>query len=328
MSASLPPVLPRLRAPDLATYPEPVQIPAVRPSLVRPLLLANLIGEVAIVVTGGVVRLTGSGLGCPTWPECVPGSFTPAPHQEQGFHKVIEFGNRSLTGVVGLLALLALYAVWTHLPQRRTLRVVAVGIVVGVVVQAVVGGIAVRSTLNPATVAFHFLLSMVMVALATTLLRGAEGRSPETSGEAPGPRALLVPPLVARLGWVTAAVSAVVLVLGTVVTGSGPHSGDATEPARTGFDPQMVSWLHADVVMLLVGLVVAMFVAVHLTSDSARAKATWRTVLLVTLAQGVIGYVQYFTQLPEVLVALHMLGATLLVVTMTTGLLNLRRNPI
>jgi len=298
-----------------------VQIPAVRPSLVRPILVANLVGEVAIVLTGGVVRLTGSGLGCPTWPECVPGSFTPVPEQAQGFHKLIEFGNRSLTGVVGVLALLALYAVWTHLPRRRPLHVVSLGIVAGVVVQAVVGGLAVRSTLNPVTVAFHFLLSMVMVALATMLLRGAED-------DVPAPRELLVPVLVARLGWVTAAVAAVVLVLGTVVTGSGPHSGDAAQPARTGFDPQTVSWLHADVVMLFLGLVVAMLLAVRLTSDSARARATWRTVLLVTLTQGLVGYLQYFTRLPEVLVAVHMLGATLLVVTLTTGLLNLRRNPL
>jgi len=313
---------------NLSAYPEPVQLPAVRPSLVRPVLLANLIGEVVIVITGGVVRLTGSGLGCPTWPECVPGSFTPVPHQEQGFHKLIEFGNRTLTGVVGLLALLALWAVWTHLPRRRPLHLIALGLVLGVAVQAIVGGLAVRSTLNPVTVAFHFLLSMVLIALATMLVRGAEDRAPGAAGQAAEPRSLLVPALVARLGWVTAAVAAVVLVLGTVVTGSGPHSGDAEEPARTGFDPQVVSWLHADVVMLFVGLVVAMVIAVHLTSESALAKATWRSVLLVTLAQGVVGYVQYFTKLPEVLVALHMLGATLLVVTLTTGLLNLRRNPI
>lgn len=308
-----------------------MQIPAVRPtlpiarlarpSLVRPILLANLVGEVLIVVTGGVVRLTGSGLGCPTWPECVPGSFTPVPHQEQGFHKLVEFGNRTLTGVVGLLALAALWAVWTHLRHRRRLQWIALSLVVGVLVQAVVGGITVRTGLNPFTVAFHFLLSMVMVTLATTLLRGAE----DVEG---GPRTLLVPPLVARLAGVAAAVGAVVLTLGTVVTGSGPHSGDAVQPARTGFDPRSVAWLHADVVMLFLGLVVAVLVAVALTSSSARATATWRTVLVVTLAQGVLGYVQYLTALPAALVAVHMLGACVLVVTMTTGLLNLWRNPV
>ena len=287
----------------------------------RPVLLANLVAEVAIVVTGGVVRLTGSGLGCPTWPECVPGSFTPVPQQAEGFHKLIEFGNRTLTGVVGILALLSLWAVFTHLRRRRPLHLVALGIVVGVLVQAVVGGITVRTGLNPFTVAFHFLLSMLMIVLATMLLRGAEEQEP-------GPRELLVPPLVARLGWATSVAAFVVLVLGTIVTGSGPHSGDALQPARTGFDPRFVSWLHADTVMLFSGLVIAVLVAVTLTSESSRAKATWRTVLIVTLAQGLVGYVQYFTKLPEALVAVHMFGATLLVVTMTTGMLNLRRNPL
>ena len=305
-----------------------MHLPAVRPSLVRPILVANLVGEVVIVITGGIVRLTGSGLGCPTWPECVPGSFTPVPHQEEGIHKLIEFGNRTLTGVVGLLALACVWVVFTRMRRRRPLLLVAVGLVVGVVVQAVVGGIAVRMTLSPVVVAFHFLLSMVMIALSTMLLRGAEdGWSADGTADL-GPRDLLAPRLVSLLAWVTAAVAAVVLVLGTIVTGSGPHSGDAEQPARTGFDPRTVAWLHADVVMLFVGLVVAVLVAVWLTSSSDRAKATWRGVLVVTLLQGVIGYVQYFTGLPEVLVGLHMLGASLLVVTMTLGVMNLRRNPL
>jgi cytochrome c oxidase assembly protein subunit 15 len=305
-----------------------VRLPAVRPSLVRPILIANLVGEVLIVVTGGIVRLTGSGLGCPTWPECVPGSFTPVPHQEEGVHKLIEFGNRTLTGLVGLLALACVWVVFTRMRRRRPLLLVAVGLVVGVLLQAVVGGIAVRMTLSPVVVAFHFLLSMVMVTLSTMLLRGAEdGWSVDGTADL-GPRELLVPRLVSVLAWVTAAVGAVVLVLGTIVTGSGPHSGDAEQPARTGFDPRTVAWLHADVVMLFVGLVVAMLVAVWLTTSSDRAKATWRGVLVVTLLQGVIGYVQYFTGLPEVLVGLHMLGASLLVVTMTLGVMNLRRNPL
>lgn len=305
-----------------------MRLPAVRPSLVRPILVANLVGEVVIVITGGVVRLTGSGLGCPTWPECVPGSFTPVPYQEEGIHKLIEFGNRTLTGVVGLLALACVWAVFTRMRRRRPLLLAAVGLVVGVLLQAVVGGIAVRMTLSPVVVAFHFLLSMVMVALSTMLLRGSEdGWSPDGATDL-APRELLVPRLVATLAWATALVGAVVLVLGTVVTGSGPHSGDAEQPARTGFDPRSVAWLHADVVMLFVGLVVAVLVAVWLTSSSDRAKATWRGVLVVTLLQGAIGYAQYFTGLPEVLVGLHMLGACLLVVTVTLGVMNLRANPL
>ena len=124
----------------------PVRLPAVRPSFVRPILVANLVGEIVIVITGGIVRLTGSGLGCPTWPECVPGSFTPVPHQEEGIHKLIEFGNRTLTGVVGLLALACVWVVFTRMRRRRPLLLVAVGLVAGVLIQAVVGGIAVRMT--------------------------------------------------------------------------------------------------------------------------------------------------------------------------------------
>lgn len=303
-----------------------MQLRAVPNRFVRPILLANLLGEVTIVVTGGVVRLTGSGLGCPTWPECVPGSFTPVEEQAEGFHKVVEFGNRTLTGVVGLLALAALWAVWTRYPGRRRLHLLAGGVLAGVLVQAVVGGITVRTGLNPVTVAFHFLVSMVLVALSTMLVAGVHGR--QGDDEADGPGAVLVPALVHRVALGTAAVGGLVLVLGTLVTGSGPHSGDADEPARFGFDPRFVSWMHADAVMLFAGLVIATGLALHVAASPARTRVLWRTVLLVTLAQGLIGYVQYFTQLPEVLVAVHMLGACLLVVALTAAVLSLRDRPV
>lgn len=286
-----------------------------------PLLVANVVGEVLIVVTGGVVRLTGSGLGCPTWPECVPGSFTPVPHQEEGFHKYIEFGNRTLTFLVAVLAVAALWAVWTRWPRRRPLHWLAGGVILGVPAQAVVGGISVLTDLNPFVVGLHFLVSMAMVAAATLVARGA------ADGDG-GMRRPLVPPLVTRLAWVTAVVGLVVVVLGILVTGSGPHSGDAEHPVRTGFDPRSVAWLHADTVMLFCGLVIAMLVATSLTADARRPRRAWRTVLVVTLLQGVIGYVQYFTGLPEVLVALHMLGASLLVVAVTLGIAALWANPL
>jgi cytochrome c oxidase assembly protein subunit 15 len=129
---------------------------------------------------------------------------------------------------------------------------------------------------------------------------------------------------VERLAWLACVVAGLVLLLGTVVTGSGPHSGDADEPARFGFDPRTISWLHADAVMLFIGLVVAVWVAARLSSTSRRAPDAWRTVLLVTLAQGVVGYVQYLTDLPEVLVLTHMLLASLLVVALTAGVVRLR----
>ena len=224
----------------------------------RRVLLVNLILEIGIVVTGGLVRLTGSGLGCPTWPQCVPGSFTPVPHQAQGFHKLIEFGNRSLTGVVGVAALLVIVAVWRWAPGRRALLRISVLPLVGVLLQAVLGGITVLTGLNPAIVAAHFLASMVLVSLSAYLLyRVSEG------DEAP---VALVRNEIRSLAWVTAALGAFILVLGTVVTGSGPHSGDAATP-RFGFDPRTISWLHADAVMLFAGLVVAVLLAVHLTAS-------------------------------------------------------------
>jgi cytochrome c oxidase assembly protein subunit 15 len=300
------------------------RLPVVKEAWVRPILLANLVAEVGIVVTGGVVRVTGSGLGCPTWPQCVPGSLTPTPEQEEGWRKLIEFGNRTLTGLLLVLALASLWVVLTRFAERRRMRVLALAIIGGIILQALVGGVTVLLKLNPNTVAFHFLLSMVLVALSTALLRGS-------SDPVDGPGELVAHPLVGRLAWATYAVGVVVLVLGTVVTGSGPHSGDVAALQRTGLDARFVSWMHADAVMFFSGLVIAMLVAVRIASTSGetgRLRSAWNAVLLVTLLQGLLGYVQYFTALPEVLVIMHMLGASLLVVALSYGVLETRRNPV
>jgi cytochrome c oxidase assembly protein subunit 15 len=276
------------------------------------LLWFNLIVEVGIVVTGGLVRLTGSGLGCPTWPQCVPGSYTPVVEQAEGYHKYIEFGNRTLTGVVGIAALAVLIGVW----RRLRLRLLAVLLLIGVVVQAGLGGITVLTGLHPTTVAAHFLVSMVLIAISVLLLLGAK--------EGDGDPQLLVPVPVVRLAQLLTAVGAVVLALGTVVTGSGPHSGDADQPARFALDPRTISWLHADMVLLFVGLLVGLLVALTLVKAPAVTQRRARWVLGVTLAQGLIGYTQYATGLPEVLVLGHMLGASLLTVTLTALLVGLR----
>lgn len=280
------------------------------------ILFANLVAQVAIIVSGGLVRLTGSGLGCPTWPQCVPGSYTPVREQEEGFHKVIEFGNRTLTSVLAIIAILTVVAVWKWAPVRR-LKVAAVTVLVGVIFQAALGGVTVLTELHPVTVAAHFLVSAGLVAAAAYLWFARS----DTDGEP----TVLVPELVRRVVWLTCAIGAVVLVLGTVVTGSGPHSGDADAPARFGFDPRTISWLHADAVMLFIGLVVAVWLATRLSSAPESVSRAWRAVLLVTLAQGAIGYVQYLTNLPEVLVLAHMLGAASLVVALTNGVVALRR---
>lgn len=282
---------------------------SVLPRWVRPALLVNLIAQIGIIVTGGLVRVTGSGLGCPTWPRCVPGSFTPVAHQAESYHKYIEFGNRTLTSVVVATAAAALLGALAYRRHRDTGgRFLALGVtpIVLVLVQAVLGGISVLVGLSPISVAAHFLVSAVLVVVSALLYL--------TTGE----------PVAAdrrrEVRWITAGVAVLataVLVLGTVVTGSGPHSGDADTPARFGFDPRDVAWLHADAVWLFVGLVVALVLVARLTGsdDVLRRRALW--LLAVTLLQGVIGYVQYATDLPQFLVVLHMLGAALLTLAVT-----------
>ncbi|XVX21918.1 COX15/CtaA family protein [Actinomycetota bacterium] len=294
----------------------PVTVPVSADRRLRAVLLINLALETLIVVTGGLVRLTGSGLGCPTWPECTPGSYVPTQEQAEGFHKYIEFGNRTLTGAVGFAAIAVILAVWKWGGRRRDLTWAGWFVLAGVIAQAVVGGITVRTGLNPAIVAFHFLASMVLVAASAY----AYFRATEPEGH----RVLAVHPLVAKLAYAVCAVGAVVLVLGTIVTGSGPHSGDADEPARLGFDPRSASWLHADAVMLFLGLVVAVWIAARLSGRSPAPGQAWFAVLLVTLAQGVVGYTQYFTGLPEMLVLVHMLGAAALVIALSYGVIRLR----
>ncbi|MGY1603214.1 COX15/CtaA family protein [Geodermatophilus sp. SYSU D00815] len=282
----------------------PVLPRAFSPTVISRVALANVVANVLIVVTGGAVRLTGSGLGCPTWPRCTSESFVTTP--EMGGHGVIEFGNRTLTGVLTVTAVATLVVVWRS--ARTDLRRLAVLSFLGIPVQAALGGVTVLTGLNPWTVAAHFLLSMALIAVTTVLwLRSRE----------PGVGQLVVrrplPLLVAGV----AAVTAAVLVAGTIVTGSGPHSGDVDEndvPTgdRIGVDPELMSQLHADVVFLLIGLTVALLVALHATDSPGRVRRAARDLLVVQLAQGVVGYVQYFTDLPVVLVLLHMLGAALI----------------
>jgi heme a synthase len=282
----------------------PVLPAAFSPATVSRVALANAVANGLIVVTGGAVRLTGSGLGCPTWPRCTSDSFVATP--ELAGHGVIEFSNRLLTFMVTATAIATVVAVWRS--PRRDLRKLAVLTFLGVPAQALLGGVTVLTGLNPWTVAAHFLLSAVLVALATTLwLRSRE----------PGVGRPLVRRPFVLLTYGITAVTAVVLFIGTVVTGSGPHSGDvdgADIPTgdRIPIDTELVSQLHADVVFLLIGLTVALLVALHATDTPDRVRRAARDLLIVELLQGVVGYVQYFTGLPIALVLLHMLGAVLI----------------
>jgi heme a synthase len=284
----------------------PVLPTAFSPAAISRLALANVVANGAIIVTGGVVRLTGSGLGCPTWPRCTEESFVTTP--ELAGHGIIEFGNRLLTFVLTAVAVALLVAVLRS--PRRDLRPLAVLAFLGIPAQAAIGGVTVLTGLNPWTVAIHFLVSVVLTAVATVLwLRSRE----------PGVGRPLVRRPIALLVGGIAAVTAAVLVLGTIVTGSGPHSGDVDgndvpTGDRMGFDIELVSQLHADVVFLLVGLTIALLVALYATDAPGRVRRAARDLLVVQLLQGVIGFVQYFTHLPVVLVLLHMLGAVLVTV--------------
>jgi cytochrome c oxidase assembly protein subunit 15 len=282
------------------------------PRWVRRVYVANLVAQGAIIVTGAVVRLTGSGLGCPTWPQCTEGSFVPVPEQVEGFHKFIEFGNRLLTFVLVLLAAAAIVAALVdrrrrrraQLPARPVLTRLAFVPFLGTVAQAVLGGITVLTGLSPLVVGAHFLVSMVLVLFCTMLVhRAAEpGDSPVVDAVR---REI-------RIGvHALTGVMAAVVVLGVLVTASGPHAGDAETP-RLGLDPQTISWLHADVVFLAMGLLAGLIVALRASrADTFDVAHDAVLVLLLMLAQAGIGYVQYFTGLPWVLVAFHVLGAVI-----------------
>lgn len=282
------------------------------PRWLRGIFIANLAAQIAIVVTGGIVRLTGSGLGCPTWPECVEGSYVPTSRQEEAWHKYVEFGNRLLTFVLAALAIAAIVGAFVWWRRQRRDGSVARGPVlalaaipiIGTVVQAVLGGVTVLTGLNPWAVAAHFLVSIAIIAGCVLLVvrAGEPGDRPVTR---------LVRPEVRLLGWAIVWVTLVVVVLGVIVTGSGPHSGDADTEARFGVDPRTVSWLHADAVLLFLGLTAGFLVALRVTRAPARTVRLTLALLGVALAQGLIGYAQYFSGLPWVLVAIHMLGACL-----------------
>ena len=279
------------------------------PLLVRRLALASVVANSGIVVTGGAVRLTSSGLGCPTWPSCTESSYTPT--AEYAVHGVIEFGNRLLTFVLLAVVLATTVAVWRS-PVRPGMRRLALLVLLGIPAQALLGGVTVLTGLNPWTVMGHFLVSAGLIALAVVLhQRTREGDLRPTP---------LVPAALRHLGTVLLVLVGATLVLGTVVTGSGPHSGDV-DAGRTGFDPETVSQLHADLVFLLVGVTLAFWLALKAIGAPSRAMGV---LLVVELAQGVVGFVQYVTDLPVLLVALHLVGACAVIITAVRAVLALR----
>ena len=262
------------------------------------------------------MRLTSSGLGCPTWPQCVEGSYTPTARQEEAWHKYVEFGNRLLTFALVFLAIAAVVAAImdrrrrraAELPARPMILLLALIPIIGTFAQAILGGITVLTGLSPLSVSAHFLVSTLIAAGCVALVV----RSRDVGDQ---PIIYLVRPELRILTWAIVGTAFAVVVLGVIVTGSGPHSGDAESESRFGFDPRTVAWLHADVVLLFIGLILAMLLAVRLTKAPRQLFVLTLTLLAISMVQGVIGYTQYFSGLPVALVTVHVLGASLVWVT-------------
>ncbi len=328
--------------PDPVASLVPPALDGRAPLGVRRIYVANLVAQMGIVVTGAVVRLTSSGLGCPTWPRCTGESIVPVDGQTETWHKYVEFGNRTLTGVLMALAVASLVAArWDAgrrrgpaLPARRTVTWLAavprLGSVVarwdarsrgdvalparpaltwlaavpllGTVAQIPLGGITVLTGLNPIAVGSHLLLSMGLVALVTVLVRRA--------GEPGDEPVVVVVRREIRIGVaVLTTLMSFVLVAGMLVTASGPHAGDE-RTHRLGLDVQTMAWLHADIVVLCIGLLAGLLVALRATGAPERPTRAATHLLAAFLAQGFVGYLQYFTGEPWAVVAVHVTLAT------------------
>ncbi|MFC9847693.1 heme A synthase [Streptomyces sp. NPDC060223] len=284
---------------------------------VRRAALAALVMAVVIVVTGGAVRLTGSGLGCPTWPKCTDDSLTTT--SAMGVHGVIEFGNRMLTYVLCAAVGWAIIAARSQKPYRRGLTRLGWTQFWVVMSNAVLGGIVVLVGLNPYTVAAHFLLSTALIAVATLMWH----RTREGDGT---PRPLVGKP-VQQMVWVLVAATVLLIALGTVVTGAGPHAGDSSEVERIPLDWENVTKVHSVLAWIVVTLSFALWFVLKAVDAPKGPLDRTRDLFLILLGQGVIGYVQYFTDLPEALVGLHMFGSCLVWIGVLRVLLSLRERP-
>ncbi|MFF3088976.1 heme A synthase [Streptomyces nojiriensis] len=287
------------------------------PRTVQRAALAALVMSVVIVVTGGAVRLTGSGLGCDTWPKCTDDSLIVT--QEQGFHGAIEFGNRMLTYVLSAAVGWGIIASRSAKPWRHSVTRLGWVQFAIVMANAVLGGITVLTGLNPYSVAGHFLLATALITVTTVTWQ----RTREGDG-APRPR---VPGPVRKLSWALLATTLVLIAAGTVVTGSGPHAGDRSEIKRMPFDWDTTAHVHAVAAWLVCALGIALWLVLRVVDAPADTRARARDLLIVLLAQGAIGYVQYATQVPEALVAAHMLGSCLVWIAVVRIALSLRERP-
>lgn len=278
-----------------------LRLPLISPAAYRRITFVALLALGFIIVTGGSVRLTGSGLGCPEFPNCEPGSLVPTDPTDT--HGMVEFVNRTITGLVSVTVVLAVLGSLRRDPRRRDLTWLSLGLVAGVVGQIGLGGLTVLVELSPPFVMAHFLLSLVLIANGVVLHHRA--------GEPDGRGVALLRGTTATLvRRVLPLAAAVAVVTGTVVTGTGPHGGDA-DVRRFGFDLDDVARVHSFSVLAFIALVI-----VVVTRFGAHAVAPVLTrraqeLLIVAVAQAAVGYAQYLTDVPVVLVGIHILGATL-----------------
>ncbi|GAA3234669.1 COX15/CtaA family protein [Pseudonocardia petroleophila] len=286
------------------------RLPVTPATTMRRLAIANLVAQVGIMVTGVTVRVTGSGLGCPGWPECFPGSMVPVSNADVApLHQWVEFGNRLLTFVIVLVAGLVLLAALGTRPRRRRLTLLAAVMPAGIVAQAVIGGITVLTDLAWGGVALHFMVSAGLVWLSAALVLA--------TGEGDGPPRPLVPRAIRGLVGVSSGVLAALLVAGTLVTAAGPHAGDAETP-RLGLGVESMAQLHAELLFGYLGLLVGLGFALHAVAAPASLVRRFRVLIVVVLAQGALGGIQYAVGVPEVLVVLHVLGAGLVTAAAST----------
>ncbi|WP_394940872.1 heme A synthase [Psychromicrobium sp. YIM B11713] len=277
------------------------KLPTTVNSTVRRLSIASLIGQIVLVGTGGAVRLTSSGLGCPTWPKCTTDSLVNTP--EMGIHGFIEFGNRTLTFVLAVVAAAMLISLLRIRKERPEMFWLSFGLLASIPAQGILGGITVLTKLNPWVVGLHFLVSATLVVLSMLLVNRAYSRPPESQKP--------VRSTLRQLALTSAVLVYLAVILGVAVTGSGPHAGDANAP-RNGLDPELITRIHALPVYLLVACTLLLIVLCWKRGrgDLVRSAALW--LLAGVLLQAVIGFTQYFTGLPILLVGLHMLGAAAL----------------
>ncbi len=287
----------------------------VSPADYRRITLLALVALGVIVVTGASVRLTGSGLGCSDWPNCEEDTFVA---EIDNVHAMVEFVNRLITGAVSVAVILAVLGSLRRVPRRRDLVLWSWGLVVGVVAQIVLGAVVVRSELLPQNVIAHFLLSMVLVWNAVVLH--------DRAGRADGRHHPIVADEIVRLSRLIVAAAVIVLVTGTIVTGSGPHGGDEEAERLPYFVPD-VARVHGSAVVVLLLLTVAAVVTVHRRGAPEVVRRQGSILLAVIVAQGAIGYTQYFTGVPVLLVGAHVVGAVVLWVAVLTFHLRLFERP-